>query len=267
MTTESGGLVLRVMRVCFARPVLAGGLVLFAAALGLSWLRALPRDVFPDLSVPIFNVIVQNPAMNAEELETGIAIPMEVALSGLPDVRRIRSTSQLGVAQITVEFDSEADYHRSRQFVAERVAQAASQMPPGTDAPLLSSLTGRLNEIFEFTLEAEAGTVDLMTLRDLAEFEVKNRLLAVPGVAAVERLGGHLRQYQVLLDPERASGARRDPRGGHPRPRRRERERRRGHRRPGLDGVDGPSGGPDLVSRRPAEHGGRVARHDARPPR
>ena len=79
-------------------------------------------------------------------------------------------------------------------------------MPPGTDAPLLSSLTGRLNEIFEFTLEAEAGTVDLMTLRDLAEFEVKNRLLAVPGVAAVERLGGHLRQYQVQLDPDRASG-------------------------------------------------------------
>lgn len=206
MTTEAGGVLFRLLRVVFARPVLAGGLVLFAAALGLSWLRALPRDVFPDLSVPIFNVIVQNPAMNAEELETGIAIPMEVALSGLPDVRRIRSTSQLGVAQITVEFDSEADYHRSRQFVAERVAQAASQMPPGTDAPLLSSLTGRLNEIFEFTLEAEAGTVDLMTLRDLAEFEVKNRLLAVPGVAAVERLGGHLRQYQVLLDPERASG-------------------------------------------------------------
>ncbi len=206
MTTEGGGIVLRVMRAFFARPVLGAGLVLFGAALGLAWLRDLPRDVFPDLSVPIFNVIVQNPAMNAEELETGIAIPMEVALSGLPDVRRIRSTSQLGVAQITVEFDPDADYHRSRQFVAERVAQAATQMPPGTDAPLLSSLTGRLNEIFEFTLEAEAGTVDLMTLRDLAEFEVKNRLLAVPGVAAVERLGGHLRQYQVQLDPDRASG-------------------------------------------------------------
>ena len=74
--------------------------------------------------------------------------------------------------------------------------------------PLISSLTGRLNEIFEFTLEAEPGAADLMTLRDLAEFEVNNRLLAVPGVAAVERLGGYLRQFQVQLDPERMSARR-----------------------------------------------------------
>ena len=71
--------------------------------------------------------------------------------------------------------------------------------------PLVSSLTGRLNEVFEFTLEAEPGVMDAMSLRDLAEFEVKNRLLAVPGVAAVERLGGYLRQFQVQLDPNRMS--------------------------------------------------------------
>jgi cobalt-zinc-cadmium resistance protein CzcA len=76
-------------------------------------------------------------------------------------------------------------------------------LPPGTEAPLLSSLTGRLNEIFEFTLEAEPGAVDLMTLRDLAEFHVKNRIQAVPGVAAVERLGGYLREFQIQLDPDR----------------------------------------------------------------
>ena len=146
--------------------------------------------------------------MGAEELETAIAIPLEVELAGLPDVRRIRSTSQLGVAQVTVEFEPDADYYRSRQFVAERVAQAAGQLPPGTEPPLISSLTGRLNEIFEFTLEADAGAADLMTLRDLAEFEVKNRLLAVPGVAAVERLGGYLRQFQVQLDPERMAARR-----------------------------------------------------------
>ena len=118
-------------------------------------------------------------------------------------VRRIRSSSQLGVSQVTVEFEAQADHHRSRQLVAERIAQATPQLPPGTDAPLLSSLTGRLNEILEFTLESETGKADLMALRDLAEFEIRNRLLAVPGVAAVERLGGYLRQYQVLLDPDR----------------------------------------------------------------
>jgi cobalt-zinc-cadmium resistance protein CzcA len=143
--------------------------------------------------------------MGAEELETAVAVPMELALAGLPNVRRIRSTSQLGVSQVTIEFEPDADYYRARQLVAERVAQAAGQMPPGTDAPLISSLTGRLNEIFEVTLEAEPGVMDLMTLRDLAEFEVRNRLLAVPGVAAVERLGGYLRQFQVQLDPDRMS--------------------------------------------------------------
>jgi cobalt-zinc-cadmium resistance protein CzcA len=195
----------KILRNSFARPGLALTLVLAGTALGAVWLQELRRDVFPDLAAPVFNIIVQNPAMGPEELETSIAIPMEAALAGLPDVKRIRSNSQLGVTQVTIEFQPEADYFRSRQFVAERVGQAGNQLPPGTDAPLISSVTGRLNEIFEFTLEAEPGAVDLMTLRDLAEFDVRNRILAVPGVAAVERLGGYLRQFQVQLDPDRMS--------------------------------------------------------------
>src|SRR5215813_7737328 len=180
MSTEvRRGLVERLIRRSSARAGLALVLVLAGSALGTTWLRDLPRDVFPDLSTPVFNVIAQNPAMGPEELETAIAIPLEVALAGLSGIRRVRSTSQFGVVQVV------------------------GQLPPGTDAPLVSSLTGRLNEIFELTLEAEPGVADLMTLRDLAEFEVKNRLLAVPGVAAVDRLGGYLRQYQVQLDPER----------------------------------------------------------------
>jgi cobalt-zinc-cadmium resistance protein CzcA len=198
----------RAIRASFQAPLLAVLLLLAGTAVGAMWLGDLRRDVFPDLSAPVFNVIAQNPAMGAEELEIAIAIPLEVALAGLPDVRRIRSNSQLGVAQVTVEFEPDADYYRSRQFVAERVAQVTPQLPPGTEAPLVSSLTGRLNEIFEFTLEAEPGAADLMTLRDLAEFEVTNRLLAVPGVAAVERLGGYLRQFQVQLDPERMAARR-----------------------------------------------------------
>lgn len=198
----------KILKSSFARPGLALTLVLAGTALGAVWLQELRRDVFPDLAAPVFNIIVQNPAMGPEELETSIAIPMEAALAGLPDVKRIRSNSQLGVTQVTVEFQPEADYYRSRQFVAERVGQAGNQLPPGTDAPLISSLTGRLNEIFEFTLEAQPGTADLMSLRDLGEFDVRNRLLAVPGVAAVERLGGYLRQFQVQLDPDRMSARR-----------------------------------------------------------
>ena len=193
----------RLIRESFKAPLLTALLVAAGSTIGALWLRDLRRDVFPDLSAPVFNVITQNPAMGAEELETAITIPLEVALAGLPDVRRVRSNSQLGVAQVTIEFEPHTDYYRSRQFVAERVAQITSELPAGTDPPLISSLTGRLNEIFEFTLEADPGAADLMTLRDLAEFEVNNRLLAVPGVAAVEKLGGYLRQFQVQLDPER----------------------------------------------------------------
>jgi cobalt-zinc-cadmium resistance protein CzcA len=195
----------RLIRESFHAPLLTALLIAAGTTIGAFWMQDLRRDVFPDLSAPVFNVITQNAAMGAEELETAIAIPIEVALAGLPDVRRVRSNSQLGVAQVTIEFEPNADYYRSRQFVAERVAQVSGQLPAGTDPPLISSLTGRLNEIFEFTLEADPGAADLMTLRDLAEFEVNNRLLAVPGVAAVERLGGYLRQFQVQLDPERMS--------------------------------------------------------------
>jgi len=195
----------RLMSAAFARPAFTILVVLVATAFGAVSFGQLRRDVFPDLSAPVFNIIVQNPAMGSEELEAAVAIPMETALAGLPDVRRIRSSSQLGVSQVTVEFEAETDYYRARQLVAERIGQVATSLPPGTDAPLLSSLTGRLNEILEFTLEAESGAVDLMTLRDLAEFELKNRLLAVPGVAAVERLGGYLRQFQIQIDPTRMS--------------------------------------------------------------
>lgn len=185
----------------FAKPLVAIVVVIACSALGIVTFRELPRDVFPDLSAPVFNVIVQNPAMGAEELETRVTIPIETAVSGLPKVRRVRSQSTLGVAQITIEFETDADYARSRQLIAERLSQVS--LPPGTGTPLLSSLTGRLNEIYEITIEAQAGAADLMTLRDLAENEVKNRLLAVPGVAAVERLGGYLREFQIQLDPDR----------------------------------------------------------------
>jgi cobalt-zinc-cadmium resistance protein CzcA len=198
----------RILRGSFSKPALTVLLALAAAAAGAVWLGDLKRDVFPDLATPVFSVFVQNPAMGTEELETGVAVPLEAALAGLPEVRRIRSTSQAGVAQVRVEFEPDADYYLSRQLVAERVAQAARDLPPGTGAPLVSSLTGRLNEVMELVIEAKPGTAGLMELRDLSDFEVRNRLLGVPGVAAVEVLGGHLRQFQVQLDPERMAALR-----------------------------------------------------------
>ncbi|MEO8484354.1 MAG: efflux RND transporter permease subunit, partial [Acidobacteriota bacterium] len=180
------------------------GLVLMLLGLGIglgivSYLR-LSTDVFPDLTVPVFNVITQNASMAPEELELSVTLPVESSLNGLPGVQHIRSTTQMGVSQVTVEFDSEMDYWRARQLVTERLAQVLPQLPAGTDAPLLSSVTNRLNEVYEFLVEGDA---DPMALRDLAEFDVRYRILAVPGVAAIERLGGELRQLQVQLNPGR----------------------------------------------------------------
>ena len=146
----------KVVRSAAARPFLAVTLALAAAVFGAIAFRELPRDVFPDLSAPVFNVIVQNPTMAAEELESSLSIPMETALAGLPGARRVRSLNQLGVSQISVEFEPEADYQRSRQLVAERVQEATARLPPGTEPPLISSLTGRLNEVMELSLEARA---------------------------------------------------------------------------------------------------------------
>ena len=140
-------MIARILQTSFSRPGLTVALALVLCAFGGVAFQGLRRDVLPDLRAPLFNVIVQNPAMGAEELETAVAIPLEVALAGLPDVRRIRSTSQLGVTQVTVEFEPDADYYRSRQFVAERVTEATRELPPGTGTPLVSSLTGRLNEV------------------------------------------------------------------------------------------------------------------------
>jgi heavy metal efflux system protein len=204
-TTIEAAMIARIVGAFFERPLLAAALALGGAGLGAVALGDLQRDVFPDLSAPVFNVIVQNAGMGAEELEAAVVVPLESGLAGLPGARRVRASAQQGVAQLTVEFEPDADYHRARQLVAERVNQAAPDLPPGTAAPLVSSLTGRLNEVFELTLEADAGALDLMALRDLADFEVRTRLLAVPGVAAVETLGGHLRQFQVQLDPDRMS--------------------------------------------------------------
>jgi len=184
----------------FRNRVLVLMLLLLGVGLGVFSYGRLSTDVFPDLTVPVFNVITQNASMAPEELELSVTLPIESSLNGLPGVRRIRSTTQLGVSQVTVEFESDMDYWRARQLVSERLAQILAQLPAGTRPPLLSSLTNRLNEVYEYLVE---GNVDPMLLRDIAEFDLRYRILAVPGVASVERLGGQLRQLQVQLDPGR----------------------------------------------------------------
>jgi len=173
-----------------------------AWALAGAWMfSALPRDLFPDLALPTVQLLIQSPGRSAAELELAVAQPVEQALSGLPGVRRTTSTTQSGVVQVIVAFESEVDPWRSRQLVAERLAQVAGAFPEGTAAPLLTSVAGRLQEIQELVLDGP--TVDPMRLRDHAVGVLVPRLQSVPGVARVEMLGGEARQIQVSVSPEK----------------------------------------------------------------
>ena len=132
-------------------------LSLLLAAGGLLAALNLKRDLFPDLALPSVQVLIQSAGRDADELETVIALPTEQALQGLPDVRRVVSIVQPGIVQVVVAFEPGADPFRSRLQVAERIASVSGSFPEGTDAPLLTSAAGRLQEIQELVLE---GPVD-----------------------------------------------------------------------------------------------------------
>ncbi len=168
---------------------------------GLVVYNGLRRDLFPDLTLPTLQLLIQSPGRSAPEIELAIAQPVEQAILGLPGVRRVSSTLQPGVAQIVVSFESGFDPWRSRQLVGEKLAAVAPTFPQGTEAPLVTSAAGRLQEIQELVLEGP--TIDPMVLRDHAVRVLVPRLQSVPGVARIETLGGAERTLQISLVPER----------------------------------------------------------------
>ena len=176
-------------------------LALLWAAAGVAGFATLKRDLFPDLTLPSLNLLIQSPGRAATELELTVAQPIEQAIGGLPGVKRVVSTVQAEVVQVVVAFEGDTDPWRARQLVAERLSGVVGNFPEGTRSPLMSSAAGRLMEIMEIVLEGP--TTDPMKLRDHTEKVLVPRLQAVPGVARVERLGGEERQLQVVVQPER----------------------------------------------------------------
>lgn len=183
-----------------ARPrrVLAAAVLLAAAGAGAFF--SLPRDLFPDLALPTVQLLLQSPGRSAAELELTVAQPVELALTGVPGVRRVRSAVQPGVVQVVVGFDDDVGWWRSRQLVAERLAAVSAEFPEGTSPPLVTSAAGRLQEIQELVLQGPA--VDPMELRDHAVRVLVPRIQSLPGVSRVEVLGGEVRQLQVTVSPE-----------------------------------------------------------------
>ena len=159
----------------------------------------MPLDVLPDLTAPTVIILVEGPGMVPTEMETLATFPIEASMNGAAGVRRVRSATAVGVAIIWVEFDWGQDILRARQIVTEKLAQAASALPPTVKAPYLAPISSIMGEILFVSLESDQHSA--LDLRTVADTVVRRRLLAVPGVSQVIPTGGEQKQYQVLVDP------------------------------------------------------------------
>lgn len=179
--------------------------VLFMAGLlmlvGVFVTSRMPVDVFPDLTAPTVTVIVEGHGISPKEMETQVTFPIEAAVNGAPDVRRVRSGTAVGIAVVWVEFEWGTDIYRARQTVAERLAAVAGSLPTQVEPPKLAPASSIMGEILFISLTSPSHS--LLDLRTVAMTQVRRRLLSIAGVSQITPIGGDTKQYQVVLSPAR----------------------------------------------------------------
>lgn len=158
-------------------------------------------DVFPDLTAPTVVVMTDAHGMASEEVERLVTYPIESAVNGATDVRRVRSSSAQGYSFVWVEFDWGTDIFKARQIVSEKLISVSSQMPLGVGQPVLAPQSSVMGEIFFVGMQSDSTS--MMELRTMAEWDVKPLILATGGVSQVTIIGGDYKQYQVLADPQK----------------------------------------------------------------
>jgi len=168
-------------------------------AAGIWTARDMPVDVFPDLTAPTVTILTEGRGMAAEEMESLVTFPIESAINGAANVRRVRSATALGIAVVWVEFDWGTDIFLARQVVAEKLALVGGALPPQVERPVLAPVSSIMGEILFFAISSD--TQDALELRTVADTVVRRRLLAIAGVSQVTPIGGAERQYQVIAHP------------------------------------------------------------------
>ena len=168
---------------------------------GIYTAKTMDVDVFPDLNAPTVVVMTEAGGMAPEEVERLVTFPLETAVNGATDVRRVRSSSTTGFSIVWVEFNWGMDIYRARQIVSEKMAEVRDQLPENVGNPTLGPQSSILGELMFVAITADSTS--LRDLRTLADWTIRPRLLATGGVAQVSVLGGELREYQILLDPAR----------------------------------------------------------------
>lgn len=174
------------------------------AAYGGYVLSHTPVDVFPDLNRPTVTIFTEAAGLSPDEVEALVTVPLETAVNGATGVERVRSLSGIGLSLVFVEFGWDTNIYIARQIVAEKMQQARDALPSDIQ-PFLGPISSIMGQIASIGLTSVNPEVDLMDLRTIAEWDIRRRLLSIPGVSQITIQGGELRQYQVLIDPAKLS--------------------------------------------------------------